>query len=468
MKANSASRLLVIMAAVLCTLTAAANVNLPSIFSDHMVLQRNTEVPIWGFSKSSETITVQPGWTEESYSMTPGPQGTWTIMVPTPEAGGPYDITISGYSTVVLKDVLIGEVWLVSGQSNMEWSASSGIPNAEQEIAGADYPEIRLFQVGNAAATSPQQLLFGNWEVCTPESMKTFSAAGYFFGRKLHQELDIPIGVINSSWGGTPAEAWTPAGRIETYPMLREIADRMEVVPWGPVETARLWNGMIAPLVPFRMAGVLWYQGEANVGHAGTYDDLLAEMVDGWRKAWGYDFPFYLAQIAPWTYGGNDQGVALRDAQRRALHLIPNSGMIMTSDITDDVTDIHPRNKQDVGKRFADMALKYVYGAFDGEATGPLVNHVGIHDGTVRIEFSHADGLHSREDPLPGFELAGPDRVFHPATAEIDGNSVMVSSPDVAHPVAVRYAWEDTAFPQLFNSAGLPASSFRTDDWPLP
>lgn len=452
-----------IFAAMLAALPLAANVNLPSIFSDHMVLQRNTEVAFWGFGKAGEKTTIKPSWTEDSYSVLPGPQGTWKLKVPTPDAGGPYEIRVEGYSTVVLKDVLIGEVWLVSGQSNMEWSARMGINNAEAEVAAANYPEIRFFQTGHATATTPQQLLFGNWTTCTPETMIDFSAVAYFFARELQKELKVPIGMINSSWGGTPAETWTPEEDIWNDPSLDEVASQMKEVPWGPVEPARLWNAMVAPLVPYGIRGALWYQGEANVGHADTYTHLMATLISAWRREWGYRFPFFFAQLAPWTYGGYGEGAALRDAQRRALS-VPDTGMVMTSDITDDVTDIHPRNKQDVGLRFARLALKQVYGAYEGETMGPLYRSHTIVDHSIRVDFDHAaGGLTCPAGSPSGFEVAGEDKVFHPAEATVAGESVLVKSAQINEPVYVRFNWEDTGIPNLFNQAGLPASTFTSE-----
>ena len=452
---------------LLLPVAALAEINLPGIFADHMVLQQRSHVPIWGFAKPGETVQIRPEWSEDAYSMVTGPQGTWNIAIPTPKAGGPYTVTITGYNEIILKDVLIGEVWLLSGQSNMEWSARSGIHDAEAAVAAANHPRIRFFSVGHATALDPQNLLFGEWSVCTPETMIDFSAVGYFFGRELQTDLDVPIGLIDSSWGGTPMEVWTPKDALLADDLLYQVAGSLKEVPWGPVQAARTWNAMVAPLVPFKIRGVLWYQGEANVGHGDTYDELMELMITSWRNKWGYDFPFYFAQIAPWTYGGHDEGAALRDAQRRALR-VPETAMVMTSDITDDVTDIHPRNKLDVGKRFANIARRLVYGTFDGEICGPLLYAYRIDMDAIRVTFAHADdGLVCETDSPQGFEIAGMDRVFYPANARIEGNTVVVSSPEVSQPIAVRYAWEDTAFPSLFNKAGFPASTFRTDNWPV-
>ncbi len=227
-------------------------------------------------------------------------------------AGGPYDISFRGYNSITLSDVMIGEVWLCSGQSNMEWSAQSGIDNAEEEISNSNYPNIRLFTVYSSTALCPQQHLTGSWAKCTPETMRSFSAIGYFFARKLYKELGVPIGIINSSWGGTPAEAWMPENVIEKDDFLREAAAKQVPVPWGPVETARLYNAMISPMIPFRIAGVLWYQGEANTVNAYAYKELLEGLIKGWRTNWGYDFPFYYAQIAPYRYGNNFDGVMVQ------------------------------------------------------------------------------------------------------------------------------------------------------------
>ncbi len=426
-----------------------------------MVLQQQADVTIWGWAKAGEKVTVKAGWLDTELNTTANTQGIWKIVLRTPAAGGPYDISFRGYNSITLSDVMIGEVWLCSGQSNMEWSAQSGIDNAEEEISNSNYPNIRLFTVYSSTALCPQQHLTGSWAKCTPETMRSFSAIGYFFARKLYKELGVPIGIINSSWGGTPAEAWMPENVIEKDDFLREAAAKQVPVPWGPVETARLYNAMISPMIPFRIAGVLWYQGEANTVNAYAYKELLEGLIKGWRTNWGYDFPFYYAQIAPYRYGNNFDGVMVRDEQRRALEL-PNTGMAVLSDICD-TTNIHPKDKQDAALRLAYLALNRCYNLSRFEDSGPLFKDMVVDKNKAIISFDYSEGLHSEGKLLNYFEIAGADKVFYPAEAKIEGEKVVVLSKKVKNPVAVRFAWRNTATPNLFNGANLPASCFTTE-----
>jgi len=438
-----------------------SNISLPEIFADNMVLQQHSEVTLWGWAKAGETVVVKAGWLDAEVSARVGSQGTWKIILKTPGAGGPYNIHFRGYNELTLKNVLIGEVWLCSGQSNMEWTAMMGINNAEEEVRNADYPEIRFFTVYHATSSYPQDHCTGEWTACTPETMRNFSAIAYFFARKLHKELGVPVGMINTSWGGTPAEAWMPEELIQKDDFLREAAARHKPVPWGPVEPGRIFNSMIAPLVPFRIAGVLWYQGEANTVNAYAYLELLSGLINSWRSRWGYEFPFYYAQIAPFRYGKPFEGVEVRDAQRKALE-VPNTGMVVLSDIGDTL-NIHPRNKQDAALRLANLALNRYYKKADMEDSGPLFKSMVVDKNKAIITFDHSDGLHVAGDKLTCFELAGEDKVFYPAEAKIKDQQVIVQSGRVKYPKAVRFAWSNTATPNLFNGAGLPASCFITE-----
>jgi sialate O-acetylesterase len=436
------------------------NISLPEIFSDNMVLQQRSEVPFWGWAKSGETITIKADWLDKEITVRVGSQGTWKVILTTPEAGGPYNIHLKGYNELTLKNVLIGEVWLCSGQSNMEWSAQSGINNGEDEIKNANYPEIRLFTVYQSTSLYPQDHLTGEWSACTSETMRNFSAIGYLFAKTLHKELGVPVGIINTSWGGTPAEAWMPEEIITKDDFLREAAKKLKPVPWGPIEPARIYNSMISPLVPFHIAGVLWYQGEQNTVNAYAYKEILTSLIKSWRSRWGYDFPFYYAQIAPYRYDNQYEGVEVRDAQRKVLE-VPNTGMIVLSDIGD-TNNIHPKNKQDAALRFANMALNRCYKAKQVEDSGPLYKDMVIDKNRAIISFQHSEGLHTAGDKLTCFEIAGEDKVFYPADAKIKGEQVLVSSKKVKSPVAVRFAWSNTATPNLFNGANLPASCFIT------
>jgi sialate O-acetylesterase len=291
--------------------------------------------------------------------------------------------------------------------------------------------------------------------------MRNFSAIAYFFARKLHKELGVPVGLINSSWGGTPAESWMPEEVIRNDSFLREAAARQKPVPWGPVEPGRIYNSMISPMIPFRIAGVLWYQGEANTVNAYAYKEILSGLIKSWRGGWGYDFPFYFAQIAPYRYGNPFEGVEVRDAQRKVLE-VPNTGMVVLSDIGD-TTDIHPKNKQDAALRFANLALNRYYKTIKTEDSGPLFKDMMIDKNKAIISFDHSEGLHVVGNKIGCFEIAGADKIFYPADARIKDQQVVVKSDKVKLPVAVRFAWTNTATPNLFNSANLPASCFTSE-----
>ncbi len=445
----------------LLPISVTANITLPAVFSDNMVLQQKSDITLWGWAKAMEQVTIRAGWMDQDVKLTVPNHGTWKVTLQTPAAGGPYTITFKGYNEITLNNVLIGEVWLVSGQSNMEWTPAMGINNAEAEISKADYPGIRFFTMNHGTSLNPQELGSGEWTACTPQSMKNFSAIAYFFARTLHEQLGVPVGMINSSWGGTPAEAWTPANVIQGDEALKQAAALQKPVPWGPVEPGVIYNFMIAPLIPYRIAGALWYQGEANTVNAASYKSLLTALVGSWRSLWGYEFPFYYAQIAPYTYGKNTDGVMVRDQQRRALD-IPNSGMVVLSDIGD-TTNIHPKNKQDAALRFANLALNRTYKTITIEDCGPLYKSITVEKDKAIVSFDHADGLHATGKKLIGFEIAGEDRVYYPADAVINGQQVVVRSKNVKVPVTVRFAWNNTATPNLFNGANLPASCFITE-----
>ncbi len=629
---------------------ARSEVRLPAVFGHHMVLQRQDVVPVWGWADPGEKISVTADWLERDVETTAAPDGVWRVAVRTPEAGGPYTLTVRGKNTIRLEDVLIGEVWVCSGQSNMEWSFAHGVFNADAEVAAANWPFIRLFQVAHAVESEPQADCKGAWQACTPQSVKDFSAVGYLFGRDLARTLDVPIGLIQSTWGGTPAEAWASeaalrtlgdfddaldalaaereqpgalaarqarqleqwwktserldpgcAGQWSSAPpdspqwgtisvpsawethglpgfdgivwLRREVElpsawvgrelvlefgpiddmdetfvngtrvgavqepgrwreprryrvpalavkagtnvlavrvldtggagglmgqpDQLRVYPAGDESSAIpladewryrvgigldklppfpagltvwvdwpsvLYNGMIAPIVPFGIRGVVWYQGESNAGRPAQYARLFPALIHDWRRAWDRpDFPFYFVQIAPYNYNDARGNVpALRDAQRRAL-TIPNTGMVVTLDIGD-AGNIHPANKQEVGRRLALWALVKTYGRNPGPYSGPLYRSQIAEGGRVRLSFDHAGQDLVAGAALNNFEICGADGKYVPARAEIDGKTLVVWSEKAPEPVAVRYAWKDTAGATLYNSAGLPASSFCTAD----
>ena len=643
---------------LLCATSVAAQVKLSPIFSDNMVLQQQTKAPVWGETKPYKKVEITTSWDQKKYTVQADPQGKWKTEVATPVAGGPYSITISDGKKVKLSNVMIGEVWVCSGQSNMEMQVEGWgkVMNYQQEKEEAEnYPNIRFLLVEKA--TSPQPIneikaAENGWQVCTSKSVADFSAAGYFFGRDLHKYRNVPIGLIDTSWGGTYIETWTSREALATMPDMQKKLDVLNGLPitkedrekkfhsdvenwkkdvakidkgfvngeavwaatgledsawktmkvpglmqeqglegfngivwfrktidipanWAgkeltlnvgviddndftyfngvqvghtegwmaprsykipkelvkvgkaviavrvmdtggtggingspesislhrsetdavqlagdwkyqislnikdipqmPVNTANepnvpsfLFNAMLNPLIPFAIKGAIWYQGEANTGQAYQYRELMPLMIKDWRDRWGYDFPFYMVQLASFTAQQTAPVDAtwaeLREAQTQTLHL-GNTGMAVTIDIGD-AFDIHPKNKQEVGRRLALAARAQTYGE-KIPYSGPMYDTYQIEGNKIRIYFKHTDGgLKTKNNEIPkGFTIAGVDHKFHWADAVIDGNSIVVSSPEVAFPIAVRYAWADNPICNLYNGADLPASPFRTDDW---
>lgn len=443
--------------------TAFANVTLPNVFSDNMVLQRNTEITIWGWANPQEDVVVTPSWNNQTYKTKAGNQAKWEINIPTLKEGGPFSISIKGRNEIILKNILIGEVWLCSGQSNMEMNASWGIENGDEVVKNATNPNIRFFSVPKLSATTPQDNLFGNWTECTPETMKYFSAVAYFFAKRVQEEMkNIPIGLISSNWGGTPAEIWTPEEAIHNDAILLEAAKTRREERYGPNQPGRAFNAMVYPLQGFKIAGVIWYQGESNVGSP-VYNKTFSVLITSWRKLWKYDFPFYYVQIAPYKYGENNFGGAvIRDAQRKVLQEVSNTGMAMTSDIST-IDDIHPKDKKSVGIRLANLALVNTYKTNSAVVNGPLYKGIKIEKNKVVVSFDFADGLHFSKTKSNQFEIAGADGVFYEAAAAIKNDKVILQSDIVRLPIKIRFAWKNTDQSTLFNKANLPASSFITD-----
>lgn len=632
-----------------------ADAKLPAVISDHMVLQQNSKANIWGWAEPGEKIEVKGSWQWLfGSSTTTDKDGNWHLAIPTPKAGGPYEINIKANNTIAINDVMIGEVWVCSGQSNMEMGMKM-VENSDTEIAAADYPNIRLFDVARQTSSHPNQDLTGSWVRCSPETVAShgtwggFSATAYYFGRQLHKELNVPVGLISSNWGGTVAQAWTPGDMLGDFPEYDQIAkelksynlqeiekrDREKMNEWqnkvgqtdlgskqgwervnfddsewktmdqpvawsktelddfdgvvwfrkytnlppswankdliielGPIDDidtvyfngqqigqnitwsvkrkytvpasvskvgknliairvidgqseggmcgkpeqmiiypagasvdsaatlagswkykvsshikevpptptllkklssntpSVLYNGMIAPLVPYTIKGAIWYQGESNAQKPIEYRSLFPNMVESWREKWGIgDFPFYYVQIAPYHYKGQDINSAmLREAQTFSMST-PNTGMVVVSDIGDN-DDIHPKNKLDVGKRLSLWALAKTYNKKGITYSGPIYKDMKIEGDKIRVSFDYTgSGLMAKGGPLTDFTIAGPDKNFVDATAVIDGDTIVVSSDSVPNPVAVRFAFTNTNNPNLFNKEGLPASSFRTDDW---
>lgn len=445
------------------------------LFSDHMVLQQQEEVDIWGEGTSGQTLTLSAGWGKEVVTQT-NASGHWKVKLTTPKAGGPYSLTIkSNKSTLVIEDILIGEVWLASGQSNMDlplkgWLPEDTIVNYKQEIATANYPEIRLLKVPFNISSVPLDSIGGQWIAASPETVGDFSATAYFYARKLYQELHVPIGIIQSSIGGTPAEAWTSKrylNKLEDSNFQTDLSQKTDKSQINSNTPTVLFNAMIHPLVPFTIKGAIWYQGESNVGRAEQYKRLFPTMIESWRDEWGTEFPFYYVQIAPFLYGASDQkdqSQKLRNAQRYALKL-PKTGMAVTLDIGK-LKTAHPAHKQEVGDRLARFALANEYGK-ELVTSGPLYKRVSKSGKKLCVEFdakSVGSGLVASDKVISGFEIAGADKEFVPAKARIVNNKVEVSSPSVAAPVYVRYAWSDGFAATLFNREGLPAATFTSEE----
>ena len=493
-----------------------SEVTLPRVIGSNMVLQRYMQAPIWGWASAGEEVTIT--LSAEAEGVAPvstttaiaDAEGNWQIKLPAMAAGGPYTLRVKGSNTLELTNVLFGEVWVCSGQSNMQWSVSAS-KDSEAEIAAGMYPKIRLFYVPRVASGLLQQDVAADWYETTPETVANFSAVAYYFGRKLYKNLDVPIGLINTSWGGTRIEPWTPPVGFAAVPALASIhkeaqdiqanyraqlPEKMNEIEAWIAETRKaletgaqltqmpnnthplahqqrptaLYNAMVHPIVPYAMRGALWYQGESNLREGMLYHEKMKALINGWREVWGQgDFPFYFVQLAPFNYGGRNANPLflpqIWEAQAATLAL-PNTGMAVTTDIGN-LRDIHPRNKQGVGRRLALWALAKDYGRDDVTYSGPLYKTMAVEGNTIRLIFDHiGSGLTSRDEkPLTWFQIAGEDKQFVEAQATIDSDTIVVSSETIKNPVAVRFGWHQSAEPNFVNNEGLPASPFRTDAW---
>jgi sialate O-acetylesterase len=489
---------------------APAQVKPSPLFSDHMVLQSGMAVPIWGTADPAEKVTIK--FNGQTRSAVADTGGKWTVQLTKLKAGGPFEMTIAGNKAgeapITVKDVLVGEVWLGSGQSNMQFYVSKngpghapyGLLDEEKEIAAANYPQLRMFTVKNATAYTPQTDLAGEWQVCTPQTVANFSAVGYLFGRDLNQALKLPIGIVLSAFGASTAEAWIPRDALAADPLLKPMLDKLDAredyfkahpgandadAPSGPKtinarpgaagplrdpahdqhQPTVLFNAMINPILPYAIRGTIWYQGESITGGTNgllLYGHVMDTLVTQWRKLWGEgNFPFYVVQLPGQQNVSNNPLV--REQQAKILAL-PNTGMAVVLD-TSEAKNVHPHNKEPLGDRLSKIALANVYGQ-KIEYSGPVYASMKVEGSAIRIRFTHAAGLTAKGGLLNWFQIAGADQRFVFADAKIDGDSVIVSSANVPAPVAVRYAWDnfpDTA--NLFNGAGLQAAPFRTDNW---
>ncbi len=503
--------LLLVIALLAIGPDARADVRLPAIIGDNMVLQRAIDAPIWGWADPGEKVTVVLG--SQSKTATADADGKWMVRLDSMKEGGPVSMTVSGNNAITVQNILIGEVWVCSGQSNMGFTVSRAI-EGEKEIAAANYPEIRLFSVPLVGTQEPQYDCKGKWVVCSPETVGNFTAVGYFFGREVYNQIKLPVGLINTSWGGSSCEAWVRRAVLEADPAyaslvadfekrcaeydpeaakaayqkqreawkIRESKAKAEGKPapqaprapqdprTGQHRPANLYNGMILPILPYAIRGAIWYQGESNAGRAYQYRDLFPKMITNWRQDWGQgDFPFYFVQLANYKAiqpePVDSDWAELREAQTMTLSL-PGTGQAVIIDIGE-ADDIHPRNKQDVGRRLALWALAKDYGR-DVLYSSPMYKSMEKDGSKIIVRFDHIGGglVAKGGELLKGFAIAGADKKFVWAQARIEGDKVVVSSPDVPEPVAVRYAWADNPVCNLFSKEDLPACPFRTDDWP--
>ncbi len=467
---------IVLFAVVLTTLATAgmATIKPAALFCDNAVLQQGMPVPVWGTADNGEKVTVQfQGQTVQAVVK----DGKWMARLEPLKAGGPFKMMLfysnkPATEAVVLNNILVGEVWVCSGQSNMHWSLER-TTTGEQAIKEAAIPNLRLFTVPLKTSYTPLDSVDAAWVPSSPETAKSFSAVGFFFGRELSEARNVPVGLIHTSWGGTFAEAWTSPEGFKTLPEYASwIADEYAKKPDGPNHPSVLYNAMIHPLVPYAIRGAIWYQGESNAGKAFKYRELFPTMIKSWRDAWGQgDFPFLFVQLAPFgkitTEPGDSNWAELREAQLLTTKTCPSTGMAVITDLGDPA-DIHPRQKEPVGARLALAARKIAYGE-NIVYSGPIYKGMKRGRTEITVYFDHVGGgLAAKDGELKGFEIAGADQKFVNATAKIvGGNKVVVSSPTITNPVAVRYGWSNCPIVNLFNAEGLPASPFRTDDFPM-
>ena len=449
------------------SLDARSNVVLPDIIGTNMVLQQDTTVKLWGWADPNEKILISTSWNGKIYNAIGSRDAKWSVEIETPRAGGPYTISIKGKNSLLLTNILIGELWLCSGQSNMEMSGNWGLPDIDKERASANNDKIRFFSVVKNTADYPQDQIRGHWELCDSNSLMDFSAVGYFFGKRVNERLGFPVGLINASWGGTAAEVWTPDSIINNQPVLKEAAKIIQPGTMNPYLPGHTYNAMIAPLTSMAIAGVVWYQGENNTEAANTYNLLFTTMIKAWRTAWNQNFPFYYVQIAPYRYKKVNSGALLREAQLKSAEY-PNTGMVVITDLVTDVNDVHPKDKHDVGQRLANLALSEHYRIPGLSHKYPMPGDMRVIKSRIVMNIKNAPGgLTTKGAPARELFIAGPDSVFHLAKASIKDTTITVWNKDVKDPIAVRYAFSDTAIGNIFSTEGLPLSPFRTDKWPI-
>jgi len=495
-RVSSASAALLL--AVWLSLSVQADVKLPALFTDNMVLQRGMAVPIWGWADEGEAVTVE----FQGHKVSARTQnGKWLVRLPSLKEGGPHILGVSGKNKIELKNVLVGEVWVCSGQSNMEWPLRLTF-EPQAAIANSANSMIRLFTVPKLKSDEPVSDVKARWVECNPGATTNFSAVAYYFGRNLQKALGVPVGLIHTSWGGSPAEVWMSRPVLEGNASYKDAilggydaslkryedalaqfeAEQTELKKQGKTsdkkapakpfwKPSELYNGMIAPLIPCAIKGAIWYQGESNAGRAHQYRTLFPDMIRNWRRDWNQgDFTFLAVQLAPFTkikeQPGDSDWAELREAQVLAAKVLPNVGVAVITDVGEE-NDIHPQKKEPVGARLALAARGIAYGE-KITFSGPIYKGMQVQGGKITLTFDHVGkGLEARDGELKGFAIAGADKKFVWAKATIDGDKVTVSSPEVQNPVAVRFGWANYPVVNLWNKDGLPASPFRTDDFPM-
>ena len=454
------------------TFSTSADIKLPAIFSDNMVLQQQSQVAVWGWAKPNASVSVTGSWNKKTVTVRSDATGCWRTTIATPTAGfTPHTLTISDGKAVTLHNILIGEVWICSGQSNMEMPMkgflNEPIAGGPEAIATSTNPGLRCFTVTKASKAAPQDDCSGSWELANPQTTPGFTATGYFFGRLLNQALNVPIGLIHTSWGGSRIEAWMTSNSLKDIPEKAIPASDADIRIQNGTPTV-LYNGMIYPILGYGIRGVVWYQGESNRDEPALYVKMFDAMVREWRNLWGMgEFPFYYCQIAPYYYGGGTNSGYIREAQAKGMTTTPNTGMAVLMD-AESVNSIHPPKKRDAGERMALWALAKTYGMERMHYRSPDVKSLEI-EGRIAIitfDIDASPGLTTYGREILNFQIAGANKRFSPAKAACSGNKVFVFSPAVAQPIAVRYCWDDTSATELFSVEGnLPVSSFRTDDW---
>ena len=443
-----------------------AIIRLPSIMSSNMVLQQKSQATLWGWSDASERFTITSSWKTSVDTVTAFNSGKWKAKISTPSAGGPYTITIQGRrNTIVLENILIGEVWICSGQSNMEMSNTQQI---KDELSNANNNNIRFFTVAKTTSEYPQDNCDGKWAACNEETLTRFSAIGYFFGKKLQKELNIPIGLIQSAWSGTPVELWEPTDVIDSDPVMKEAATKIRDVTYRPNKPGRIYNAMIYPISNYTIAGTIWYQGEGNTVRAHAYEKMFTGMIGAWRKQFNNEFPFYYVQIAPYTYESTYEAALLMEQQTKSLSY-PKTGMVVITDLVDNVKDQHPKNKLDVGLRLANLALAETYNRNIPAPAykNPMYKSMEVSKGKINLFFYNAtNGFMIKGDGKPTeFLIAGNDQNFLTADVKLEKDRIVVSNKQISNPVAVRFSFSNTGMSNVFNKEGLPIVPFRTDKW---